>query len=94
MGSEPLTRRLRRLKRTVEQLDACFAEQRVDTGLLAEIDLQLENGLAADPRTADLKGLLDDLRESTLAPRPERYADGVVCCRRVKAAIEGLMAVV
>lgn len=92
MGPEQFTRQLRRLKRTVEQLGAGFAEQHIDAGLLAEIDLQLENGLAADARTADLKGLLDGLRECTLSPRPERYADGVVYCRRVKATIEGLMA--
>lgn len=94
MQPELLIRQLRRLKRTVDMLDTEFAQRRVDEGLLAELDLQLENGLANEPRAAELKPLIERLRENTLTPRTELYADGMGDCRRLKAAIEGLIAVV
>lgn len=92
MDPDRLSRGLRRLKRTIEQLGVEFAEQRVDEGLLAEIDLMRENGLGRDPRTARLMDLLEELRQGTLSDRAERYGDGLRNCRRVKAEIEGVLA--
>ncbi len=94
MQGEELVRQLRRLKRVLEQLESEFAHQRVDEGLLADIDRMLEDGLAADERVAELKDGLDDLRESTLSQRAELYADGIRACRGLKARIESLAAMV
>jgi hypothetical protein len=91
MDTEELMRELRRLKRSLEQLEAEFAHGRTDDGLLHEMDTMLENGLADDPRTEALKGMLDHLRENTLTDRPERFADGIRHCRKLKATVEGTM---
>ncbi len=91
MDAEELMRELRRLKRTLEQLEAEFAHGRTDEGLLHEMDTMLENGLADDPRTEALKGMLDQLRESTLSDKPELFADGIRHCRKLKATVEGTM---
>ena len=54
MDTEELMRELRRLKRSLEQLEAEFAHGRTDDGLLHEMDTMLENGLADDtPVPAD-----------------------------------------
>ncbi|HRH68573.1 MAG: hypothetical protein JNL43_05245 [Flavobacteriales bacterium] len=92
MDPEEHIRQLRRLKRTVEQLEAEFAHGSVDEGLLSDIDRMLEDGLANGPEAANLKTLLERLRENTLTPRPELYGDGIRDCRSVKAAIEGVIA--
>ncbi len=93
MDAEQHVRQLRRLKRTVEQLETEFAHGRIDEGLLADIDRMLEDGVADGPEAANLKSLLEKLRENTLTPRAELYGDGIRDCRRVKATIEGVIAV-
>ena len=93
VDAEEHLRQLRRLKRTVEQLEAEFAHGRIDEGLLADIDRMLEDGVADGEEAANLKGLLEKLRENTLTPRAELYGDGIRDCRRVKATIEGVIAV-
>ncbi len=93
MDADQHVRQLRLLKRTVEQLEAEFAHGRIDEGLLADIDRMLEDGVADGPEAANLKGLLERLRENTLTPRTELYKDGIRDCRRVKATIEGVIAV-
>ena len=93
MDAEQHVRQLRLLKRTVEQLEAEFAHGRIDEGLLADIDRMLEDGVADGAEAANLKGLLERLRENTLTPRAELYGDGIRDCRRVKATIEGVIAV-
>ena len=93
MDAEEHVRQLRLLKRTVEQLEAEFAHGRIDEDLLAEIDRMLEDGVADGSEAAHLKGLLERLRENTLTPRAELYKDGIRDCRRVKATIEGVIAV-
>lgn len=92
MEAEQRVRQLRQLKRMMEMLDTEFSHRRVDHGLLADIDRMLENGLSREPRLRDLKDRLDALRESTLSPRAELHADGVRDCRRIKVAIEHLLA--
>jgi|GEM_PF-696492 hypothetical protein len=94
MEAEQLVRHLRRLKRSLEQLESEFARQHVDQGLLVEIDRMVDEGLTYDTRLTRLVHLLERLRENTLTPRVELYSDGVRDCRRAKAIIEELMAVV
>lgn len=93
MDAEEHVRQLRLLKRTVEQLEAEFAHGRIDEGLLTDIDRILEDGVADGEEAANLKSLLERLRENTLTPRAELYKDGIRDCRRVKATIEGVIAV-
>ncbi|MEZ4807068.1 MAG: hypothetical protein R2815_06270 [Flavobacteriales bacterium] len=92
MTTEELLRQLRQLKRTLEQLGSEFAQGHVDGPLLAEIDRMVDGGLAHDPRLAELCTILEQLRETTLTPRPELYSDGIRHCRHAKAVIEERMA--
>lgn len=91
MNDEDLLRRLKRLRRTVLMLDTEFRRTHVDTPLLLELDHLMEDGIAADPRCAGLRDLVDALRESTLTPRPELHADAVRCCEKLKDAIEDVV---
>lgn len=61
--------------------------QHVDAGLLAAVEAQMEEGIASEPRCADLPGWVDVLRESTLTPRAELYADTVRACEKLNDAI-------
>lgn len=92
MTPEQLVRQLRRLKRTLEQLESEFAQHHIDVELLADIDRMVENGLAHEPLIAELCAQLERLRETTLTPRPELYTDVIRYCRLSKASIEELMA--
>ena len=94
MEAELFVRQLRRLKRTLEQLEAEFAHGRIDEELLADIDRMVEDGLACDPRTNELVAHLERLRENTLTPRSELYTDGIRDCRKAKSMIEEVIAVV
>jgi hypothetical protein len=94
MEAEQLVRQLRRLKRSLEQLESEFARQHVDQGLLVDIDRMVDDGLAHDPRMLRLVQLLERLREHTLTPRPELYTDGIRDCRKAKALVEELAGLV
>lgn len=93
MDDLDLARRLRRLRRTVDMLQSDLRREHLDPRLLAQIEEQMERDLVGEPRCAALRTLVDDLRESTLTPRPELYADAVKACERLKDAIEGVASV-
>ena len=86
-----LARRLKTLRRTVLMLETELRQEHLDEGLLADIEQQLEDGIASDPRCAVLRQHVDALRESTLTPRKELYADTVRACVQLKDAIEGVV---
>ncbi len=86
-----LTRRLRRLRRAVDMLQTDLPHGHMNEELLAAIETQMEHGIATEPRCLGLVALVDALRESTLTPRPELYADTIRCCERLKDAIEGVV---
>ena len=92
MNDLDLARRLRALRRCVLMLETELRHGRVDEGLLAEIDLQMERGIASDPRCAELPGRVDALRESTITPRPELHSDTIRACARLADAIEAVLA--
>jgi hypothetical protein len=86
-----LPRRLKTLRRTVLMLESELRQEHLDEGLLAEIEKQLEDGIAGHPRCAILRQHVDALRESTLTPRKELYIDTVRACAKLKDAIEGVV---
>jgi hypothetical protein len=86
-----LVRRLRRLRRAVDMLQGDLRHGHQNKELLAEIELQMEHGIGTEPRCASLSIAVDALRESTLTPRPELYADTIRFCERLKDAIEGVV---
>lgn len=83
-----LSRSLRRLNRTVDMLQTDLRRGHLNAKLLAEIEMRMEHGIATEPRCDDLPALVDALRESTLTPRRELYADTIRACERLKDAIE------
>lgn len=87
-----LSRALRTLRRTVQMLETELRHERVDEGLLAEIEVQMERGIASDTRCTVLVRGVDSLRENTLTPRPELLSDTVRACEKLKDAIEGVLA--
>ncbi len=88
---EQLVRLLRRMKRTLEQLESEFAHNHVDLELLRELDHMVDEGLTADTRSTEIVRQLERLRENTLTPRPEIHSDGIRDCRRLKALLEEVM---
>ena len=91
MENEDLVRRLRRLRRTVDMLQTDLRHGYLDDKLLAEIDVHLEQGIAAEPRCAQVRASVDVMRESTFTPRPELPADTIRACEILKDAIEGVL---
>lgn len=87
-----LIRALRSLRRTVQMLETELRHGRLDEGLLADIESHLERGIAGDRRCITLVNGVDSLRENTLTPRPERIADTIRACEKLKDAIEGVTA--
>ncbi len=63
----------------------------MDEALLADIDLQLEQGLAMEPRSAELRDHVDRLRESTLNSGSEMFADTIRAADKLNDAIEGIL---
>ena len=87
-----LSRALRTLRRTVQMLETELRHGRLDEGLLGDIELQLERGIASDTRCTVLVSGVDSLRENTLTPRPELLSDTIRACEKLKDAIEGVLA--
>ncbi len=83
-----LARALRFLRRTVLMLQTELRHGRIDESLIADVDAQMERGIASDPRCIELVKRVDDLRESTLTPRAELLMDTVRACEKLKDAIE------
>ncbi|MBK9149187.1 MAG: hypothetical protein IPM12_15385 [Flavobacteriales bacterium] len=88
MATLPLVRSLRTLSRTVLMLQTELRHGRVDEGLIADIEAQMEQGIALDARCTPLVGAVDALRESILTPRDELLNDTVRACEKLKDAIE------
>jgi len=91
MPTRSLVRALRTLSRTVLMLQTELRHGRVDEGLIAEIEAQMEQGIGLDVRCAGLPPLVDALRESTLTPRAELLSDTIRACEKLRDAIEGLV---
>ncbi|HRH38741.1 MAG TPA: hypothetical protein PK760_10370 [Flavobacteriales bacterium] len=89
-----LARSLKRLRRTVLMLQTELRHGHVDEELIATIEQQMENGIATDGRSENLRTLVDALRESTLTPRSELFTDTIRACEKVKDAIEGVMSTI
>lgn len=90
MDATTLARRLKTLRRTVEMLRSELRQGHLDEELITSIDAQMEDGIGSDPRSAELRGLVDTLRESTLTPRSELMADTVRACDKLGDAIVGV----
>lgn len=91
MQNEDLVRRLRKLSRTVYMLQTDLRHGQLNTELLVEIELLLDNGIGTDPRCTGLVPLVDTVRENTLTPRPELYTDTARACEKLKDAIGDLV---
>lgn len=87
-----LSRALRQLSRTALMLQTELRQGRVDEGLLADIEAQMERGIGTDHRSEGLRPIVDALRESTLTPRAEMIKDTVRACEKLRDAIEGVLA--
>jgi hypothetical protein len=94
MKDDDLVRRLRRMRRTVDMLQSDLRDGRVNDLLLAATEAHMENGIATEPRCGGLVPLVDELRESTLTPRPELYRDTIRASERLKDAIEGIVSLI
>ncbi|MCB0770398.1 MAG: hypothetical protein KDC00_08335 [Flavobacteriales bacterium] len=88
MGERSLVRELERLRRSVVMLQTEFRREHMDEGLIAEIEQQMDHGIAIDARCSGLVALVDALRETTLTPRAELHRDAARACERLKDAIE------
>lgn len=86
-----LMRTLRLLRRTVIMLQAELRQGHMDSGLLADIDAQMERGIATEPRCADLRVAVDVVRENTMTPRRELMRDSVRACEKLKEAIDEVL---
>lgn len=86
-----LVRSLRRLRRTVDMLQADLRRIYLNAELITEVEKHMDHGIATDPRCAKLSPLVDALRESTLTPRRELYADTSRACEELKKAIDGVL---
>lgn len=85
-----LSRALRTLRRTVQMLETELRHMRVDEGLLAEVEMQMERGISSEPRCAVIVHGVDSLRESTLTPRPELLSDTIRACEKLRGAIDAI----
>lgn len=88
-----LARRLRTLYRTARMLETELRHGHLDMGLIADIDQQMEHGIGSDPRCGELSIAVDALRENTMTPRNELYADTIRACEKLKDLIEGVLSV-
>jgi len=88
MNDLDLARRLRALRRTVLMLQTELRHEHVDEALIAEIDQQMEHGIATEPRCTLLPVAVDALRESAMSARVELFTDTIRACEKLKDAIE------
>ena len=91
MDDLDLTRRLRRLRRTVDMLQSDLRNGHITEKLMAEIETHMDHGIATEPRCEGLSARVDAVRESTLTPRPELHADTVRACEKLKSSIDGVL---
>lgn len=93
MNDLELARTLRKLRRTVMMLEGDLRQQYMNAALIADIDEQMERGIASEPRCERLRAPVDTLRENTLTPRPELFADTIRACEELQDAIEEVLSV-
>lgn len=93
MNDLDLARRLRVLRRTVLMLQTELRHEHMDEALIAEIDQQMEHGIATEPRCARLPAAVDALRESALSMGEKRFDDTIRACEKLKDAIEEVVSV-
>ena len=91
MNDLDLARRLRVLRRTVLMLQTELRQGHLDDALVADVDQQLEHGIGTEPRCTHLPHLVDAVRENAMGMGPERFADTIRSCEKLKDAIEGVM---
>ena len=91
MNDLDLARRLRVLRRSVLMLQTELRHEHMDEPLIAEIDRQMEHGIAPEPRCSKLPAAVDALRESALSTGAERFADTIRACEKLKDAIEDVV---
>jgi hypothetical protein len=91
MTDVDLARRLRGLYRTARMLETELRHGHLDQGLITEIDQQMEQGIGSEPRCTELCAVVDEMRESTMTPRQELFADTIRACDRLKDRIEGVL---
>ncbi|MFZ1687414.1 MAG: hypothetical protein WAU70_08340 [Flavobacteriales bacterium] len=91
MNDLDLMRSLRRLRRTVDMLQADLRRDHLNKELLTEIEKHMDHGIASEPRCAGLSVRVDAVRESTLTPRRELCSDTIKACEQLKVAIDGLL---
>jgi hypothetical protein len=89
-----LVRSLRRLRRTVDMLQADLRREYLNAELMAEVEKHMDHGIATDRRCTKLSARVDALRESTLTPRRELYADTIRACEQLKLTIDGVLNVI
>ncbi len=92
MNDLDLTRRLKILRRSVLMLETELRNDHMDNDLLADIDRQMEEGLAAEPRTAFLRERVDALRENVMGSGSHRFRDAIRSTAELRDAIEEVMA--
>ncbi len=91
MDNMDLAHRLRILRRTVLMLQTELRRDHLDEALIAEIDAQMERGIATEPRCTQLPGAVDAMRESAMNLRVELFPDTIRACEKLKDAIEVVM---
>jgi hypothetical protein len=91
MNDLDLARHLRKLRRSTLMLETELRHGRLDADLVLDIDHQMENGIASEPRCARIRDGVDALRESTLTPRPELISDTVRACDKLIDVIDGVL---
>lgn len=91
MSMNPTARELRQLRRAVIMLQNELRSDHLDEQLLADIETMMDHGIATAPGCEALVTRVDQLRESTLTPRPELYRDAALACERLKDAIEVIL---
>ena len=92
MNDLDLARRLRVLRRTVLMLQTELRHAHMDEALIADIDQQMERGIATEPRCASLSAAVDGLRENALSKGAKRFDDTIRACEKLKDAIEDVVA--
>jgi hypothetical protein len=80
--------RLKTLRRPLLMLETLLRSERLDAGLLADIEKPGEFGIASHPCDATLSQPVDALRERTLTPRGERYTDNARARVQLRDATE------
>jgi hypothetical protein len=65
--------------------------EHMDEALIADIDRQMEHGIATEPRCTKLPAAVDALRESALSTGPERFGDTIRACEKLNDAIEDVV---